>query len=253
MIKIKSEEEIRIMRESGRRLASVMEELKVFPKVGMATSEIDELAEKLIKKNGGIPAFLGYKPYGAAQAYPFTTCISINSTVVHGLPSEYILQEGDLLKIDLGLIYEKYYSDMAVTLTMGEVSAEAKRLVAVTEEALYLGIKAAQAGNHLGDIGFAIHSRVKSMGFSIVDALTGHGIGTKLHEDPYVYNFGKPGEGERLVPGMVLALEPMTAAGKRAVTQLDDDSFVTADDSISAHFEHTIAITEEGPVILTKV
>lgn len=253
MIKIKTEVEIKIMREAGRRLASVLEELKTFPKIGMATLEIDELAEKLIKKNGGTPAFLGYRPYGAASPYPFTTCISINSTVVHGLPSEYILQDGDLLKIDLGLIHEKYYADMAITLPIGEVTPEAKRLIAVTEEALYLGIKAAQAGNHLGDIGFAIHSRVKSAGFSIVDALTGHGIGTKLHEDPYVYNFGKPGEGERLIPGMVLALEPMTAVGKRAVTQLDDDSFVTADDSLSAHFEHTIVITEAGPEILTKL
>ncbi len=253
MIKIKTEAEIKIMREAGKRLASVMEELKVFPKVGMATLDVNELAEKLIIKNGGVPAFLGYKPYGAASPYPFTTCISVNSTVVHGLPSEYILQEGDLLKIDLGLIYEKYYSDMAMTLPLGEISPEARRLVGITEEALYLGIKAAQAGNHLGDIGFAIHSRVKSAGFSIVDGLTGHGIGTKLHEDPYVYNFGKPGDGERLVPGMVLAIEPMTAVGKRAVTQLDDDSFVTADDSLSAHFEHTIAITEGGPIILTKM
>ena len=163
------------------------------------------------------------------------------------------MQNGDLLKIDLGLIYEKYYADMAITLPIGSVSAEAKKLMAVTEEVLYLGIKEVQAGKHLGDIGFAIHSRVKSAGFSIVDSLTGHGIGKKLHEDPYVFNFGKPGEGERLVPGMVLALEPMTAAGKRAVQQLDDDSFVTADDSLSAHFEHTVLVTEGDPEILTSL
>lgn len=253
MIYIKSEEEIKLMREAGKRLAGVMAELKTFPEVGMATLEIDALAKKLIEKNGGKPAFLGYKPYGATSAYPFTTCISVNETVVHGLPSEYVLREGDLLKIDLGLIYKNYYSDMAVTLPMGEVSIEAKKLMVVTEEALYLGIKAAEAGKHLGDIGFAIQTRVKTAGFSIVESLTGHGIGKKLHEDPYVFNFGNPGEGERLVPGMVLALEPMTSTGKRAVLQLDDDSFVTADNSLSAHFEHTVLITDSGPEILTKL
>lgn len=253
MIHIKSEEEIKIMREAGKRLAVVMAELKEFPQVGMRTLDIDAFAKKLIEKNGGKPAFLGYKPYGAAQAYPFTACISVNETVVHGLPSEYVLESGDLLKIDLGLIYEKYYADMAVTLPIGEVSPDAKKLTAVTEEALYLGIKAAEAGKHLGDIGFAIQTRVNTAGFSVVDSLTGHGIGRKLHEDPYVFNFGKPGDGERLVPGMVLALEPMTAMGKRAVRQLDDDSFVTADKSLSAHFEHTVAITNEGPIILTKI
>ncbi len=252
MISIKSEEEIKIMREAGRKLAGVLDILKTFPREGMATIEIDEFARKLIEETGSKPAFLGYKPYGAASPYPFTTCISVNSTVVHGLPSDYVLQSGDLLKIDLGLIHEKYYSDMAITLPIGTVSAEAKKLIAVTEEALYLGIKEVQPGKHLGDIGFAIHSRVKSAGFSIVDSLTGHGIGKKLHEDPYVFNFGKPGEGERLVPGMVLALEPMTALGKRAVKQLDDDSFVTADDSLSAHFEHTVLVTEGDPEILTK-
>ena len=253
MINIKTEEEIKIMREAGKRLAGVLDVLKTFTREGMTTIEIDAFARKLIEEGGSKPAFLGYKPYGAARAYPFTTCISLNSTVVHGLPSEYILQNGDLLKIDLGLIYEKYYADMAITLPIGSVSAEAKKLMAVTEEVLYLGIKEVQAGKHLGDIGFAIHSRVKSAGFSIVDSLTGHGIGKKLHEDPYVFNFGKPGEGERLVPGMVLALEPMTAAGKRAVQQLDDDSFVTADDSLSAHFEHTVLVTEGDPEILTSL
>lgn len=253
MINIKSDEEIKIMREAGKRLAGVLEVLKTFPREGMATLEIDEFARKLIEKTGSKPAFLGYKPYGAAIPYPFTICASVNSTVVHGLPSDYVLQNGDLLKIDMGLIHEKYYSDMAVTLPIGSVSAEAKKLMLVTEEALYLGIEEIQPGKHLGDVGFAIHSRVKSAGFSIVDSLTGHGIGKKLHEDPYVFNFGKPGEGERIVPGMVLALEPMTAAGKRAVKQLDDDSFVTADNSLSAHFEHTVAVTENGPVILTKI
>jgi methionyl aminopeptidase len=252
MIHIKSEEEIKIMREAGKRLAAVMAELKEFPEAGMPTLEIDFLAKKLIEEQGCRPAFLGYKPHGAARAYPFTTCISINSTVVHGLPSDYVLKNGDLLKIDLGLVYEKYYSDMAITLPVGDVSSEAKKLIAVTEEALYLGIKAAEAGKHLGDIGFAIHSRVKTAGFSIVDSLTGHGVGKNLHEDPYVFNFGKPGDGERLVPGMVLALEPMTAAGGRAVRQFADDSFVTADKSLSAHFEHTILIADDGPEILTR-
>lgn len=252
MIHIKNEEEIKIMREAGKRLAAVLEELKSFPEVGMPTLEIDALARKLIEKNGDKPAFLGYKPYGAAKAYPYTTCISINETVVHGLPSDYILKSGDLLKIDLGLIYKNYYSDMAITLPMGEISAEAKKLIAITEEALYLGIKAAEAGKHLGDIGFAIHSRVKTAGFSIVDSLTGHGIGKKLHEDPYVFNFGNIGEGERLVPGMVLALEPMTSLGGSAVRQYADDSFVTADKSLSAHFEHTVLVAEDGPEILTR-
>ena len=252
MILIKTEEEIKIMAEAGKRLALVVRALKAMAKVGVTTNEIDREAKRLIEASGSIPAFLNYRPSGAGRPYPATICASINSGVVHGLPSDYKLKSGDLLKLDLGLIYEKFYSDMAITIPIGKVSKEDQELISVTREALEKGIAAVQPGNTLGDIGYAIGSFVKKNGFSVVDGLTGHGIGRKLHEDPYVFNEGLPGEWDVLKPGMVLALEPMVCAGKPRAKQLEDDSFVTADGSNAAHFEHTIAITEKGHRILTQ-
>ena len=252
MILIKTEEEIKIMAEAGKRLALVVRALKAVAKEGVTTREIDREAKRLIEESGSVPAFLNYRPSGAGRPYPATICASINSGVVHGLPSDYKLKSGDLLKLDLGLIYEKFYSDMAITIPIGKVSKEDQELISVTREALEKGIAAVQPGNTLGDIGYAIGSFVKKNGFSVVDGLTGHGIGRKLHEDPYVFNEGLPGEWDVLKPGMVLALEPMVCAGKPRAKQLEDDSFVTADGSNAAHFEHTIAITEKGHRILTQ-
>jgi len=252
MIFIKTEEEIKIMAEAGRRLALVVRALKAMAKEGVTTNEIDREAKRLIEESGSIPAFLNYRPGGADRPYPATICASINSGIVHGLPSDYKLKSGDLLKLDLGLIYEKFYSDMAITVPIGKISREDQELISVTREALERGIAAAKPGNTLGDIGYAIGSFVKKNGFSVADGLTGHGIGRKLHEDPYVFNEGLPGEWDVLKPGMVLALEPMVCAEKPRVKQLEDDSFVTVDGSMAAHFEHTVAITEKGHRILTQ-
>lgn len=252
MLTIKSPEEIEIMREAGRRLARVLRELQKDVRPGITTAALDERAAQLIKEVGSVPAFLGYQPGGADKPYPATLCASVNETVVHGLPSEYVLQDGDLLSLDLGLIHEGFYSDSAVTIAVGTVSDTAKRLVFAAHEALKAGIAQAKPGNTLGDIGHAIESIVTRQGFSIADLLTGHGIGRNLHEDPYVYNEGEPGQGEPLEEGMVIAIEPMITAGKGKVRQLADDSFVTADRSMAAHFEHTIAITRAGPRVLTS-
>jgi len=250
---LKTNAEIEIMREAGRRLAGVLSVLRGEVYSGMSTNDIDQRAEALIRAGGDKPAFLGYQPNGADKPYPATICASVNEGVVHGLPSDRELMEGDVLKIDIGLIHKGFYSDMAITLGVGMISSEAKKLIQVTERAVHLGIEAARAGNTLGDIGFAIQTYVEQNGFGIVRALTGHGIGRALHEDPPVYNFGRKGGDERLVPGMVLAIEPMVTAGKYEVKQLRDDSFVTKDGSLGAHFEHTIAITEKGTKILTMV
>lgn len=241
------------MREAGKKLARVLAALTEEVRTGMKTSDLDVRAQELIKAEGARPAFLGYRPSGADKPFPATICVSINETVVHGQPSDYVIKEGDLVKLDLGLIHRGFYSDAAVTIKAGEVSEKAAKLTWVTEEALKKGIAAAKIGNTLGDLGASIGNFVKENGFEVVKTLTGHGIGRELHEDPYVFNFGRPGEGEELKEGMVLALEPMVTAGGARVRQLKDDSFITADGSLAAHFEHTVAITKNGPEILTKI
>jgi methionyl aminopeptidase len=253
MIILKTIEELDVMREAGKKLARVLSVLKEEVKAGVKTLDLDARAKELIEGEGARPAFLGYTPGGTDKPYPFTLCASINETVVHGLPSDYVIQEGDLVKLDLGLIHRGFYSDAAVTVKVGEVTEEAKKLVWVTEEALKRGIAAAQIGTTLGDLGAAIGNFIKENKFGIVKTLTGHGIGRNLHEDPYVFNFGRPGEGEELKEGMVLALEPMVTAGGEKVKQMKDDSFVTVDGSLAAHFEHTVAITKNGPEVLTKI
>jgi methionyl aminopeptidase len=249
---LKSDSEIEAMAEGGRRLADVMDQLKEIVAVGVTTKEIDARALELIKQVGCKPAFLGYKPYGARRAYPATICASVNESVVHGLPSDRRLENGDLLKIDIGLIHNDLYLDMAITIGVGDISQHDRTLIATTEEALYAGIKECHPDRTLGDVGYAIESRVHKNNFSVVESLTGHGIGKKLHEEPYVYNFGTKGQGMKLKPGMVIAIEPMVAIGSGDVRQLPDDSFSTSDGSRSAHFEHTVAITPTGPRILTK-
>lgn len=239
------------MAEAGRRLANVLRALKNEVRVGRATKELEAISFKLIKESGSEPAFLGYRPAGSEKAYPYSLCVSINSVVVHGQPSEYVIKDGDLVKLDLGLKLKGFYVDSAITVGVGKISKTAKKMIEATREALAEGIGAAKAGNTTGDIGYAIERCVKKNKFSVVHSLTGHGIGKDLHEEPPVFNFGKPGGGIKLEPGMTIAIEPMVSVGSGKIKQLEDESFVTQDGSLSAHFEHTVLITSNGPQILT--
>ncbi len=252
MITIKTPQEIEIMREGGRRLAHVLKALRKEVRPGIATKELDKKARMLVEEWGDRAAFLNYKPHGALKAFPAALCASVNEVVVHGLPSSHTLKEGDIVKLDMGLIHDGFYVDSAITVAVGKVSKEAEGLLGATRESLRDGVKMAKPGNAIGDIGWAVSRRIEREGFGIVKALTGHGIGRELHEDPHVYNLGRRGEGDKLRVGMVLAIEPMVALGDGRVRQLKDDSFVTMDGSIAAHFEHTVAITEKGPLILTE-
>lgn len=251
MIRIKSSEEIALMAESGRRLARVLDALEEMVRPGVTTRELDDRARELIQAGGDEPSFLGYAPDGAAKPYPFTLCASVNDSVVHGLPNNKQLRDGDVLTLDLGLVHRGWHSDSARTLAVGTVSQRIRELIAATEEALKAGIAAAQPGNHLGDVGAAIAKVARARKVAVVEGLGGHGIGRALHEAPYVANTGKAGAGMRLVAGMVIAIEPMFSLGSRIVRQMPDDSFATFDGSVSAHSEHTVAITDQGPVVLT--
>jgi methionyl aminopeptidase len=255
MIIIKTSEEIKILREGGKHLASVLYKLRDMVRPGVSTKELDTHALKLIKELGDEPAFLNYRPEGAKTPFPASLCVSINDEVVHGIPSQKrILKEGDIISLDLGLKHKGLFTDMAITVAVGKISASSVRLLEVTKKALEVGISAVRAGNTTGDIGNAIESFVRSQGkYGIVEVLSGHGVGRAIHEDPYIPNFGKAGKGEKLVPGMVVALEPMINIGTKNVT-LDEDgyTFRTADGKNSAHFEHTILITEGEAEVLTK-
>lgn len=250
---IKTLEEIELMAESGRRLAYVLKELKKEVRAGIETAALDLRTRELLKEVDAKAAFLGYQPNGASEPYPAVLCTSINDVVVHGVPGEEVINPGDVVKIDMGVIYKGYYSDAAFTVAVEPVPKGVKDLIRVTEEALRAGIKAARPGNTLGDIGYAVSEKVNKAGFSVIQGLTGHGIGRALHEDPYVYNVGKKGEGDVLRAGMVLAIEPMVAMGKGITRQLQDDSFATKDKSLTAHFEHTVAILPDGPKVLTSI
>ena len=246
-ITIKSPREIALMRESGRLLALVHDELAKMIRPGISTKEIDRVCEEMIRSYGCTPNFLHY------QGYPASVCVSVNEEVVHGIPSESrIIQEGDIVSLDMGLIYHGYHSDAARTHAVGQISAEAQKLIDVTRQSFYEGIKMARAGMHLFDISNAIDAYVTQYGYGIVRALVGHGIGTKLHEDPQIPNFAQRRRGPKLRPGMTLAVEPMINMGTADVEWLDDDwTVVSADHSLSAHYENTILITEGEPEILT--
>lgn len=248
MIIIKSQNEINKISESCKIVAEVLEGLKSFVREGISTVEIEAYVEKQILKRNAIPAFKGYR------GYPASVCLSINNQVVHGIPSNLVqLKNGDIISIDLGVLLNGFYGDAAITLSIGEVGQNAKKLIKVTEESLYIGIENAVVGNRVSDISSSIQKYVEKNGFSVVRAFVGHGIGRFLHEDPQVPNFGRPGQGVRLREGMTIAIEPMVNAGGPDVTILDDGwTAVTTDGSLSAHFEHTIAITKNGPAILTK-
>lgn len=246
MITCKTPQEIAKMRASGRVTARVLADLTKAVAPGLSTREIDAIAEASIRALGGEPAFLGY------QGFRGSVCLSVNEEVVHGIPGSRKLKAGDLLKIDIGSLVDGWYSDMACTVSVGDVSDEARRLVEVTEESLRVGIRAVAPGAHLSDIGFAVQTFVENRGYSVVRALVGHGIGNKLHEEPAVPNFGRRGTGIVLKPGMVLAIEPMVNAGTWDVrTKPDGWTVVTADGRLSAHFEHTVAVLPEGFEVLT--
>jgi methionyl aminopeptidase len=246
MITIRTQKEIEIMRKSNRLVAQVLQKLRGAIKPGITTTELDEIAEFSIKEAGAIPAFKGYR------GYPATLCASVNEEVVHGIPGPRTLREGDIVSLDLGAYLYGYYGDAAITVPVGTINEEAKKLLKVTEEALYRGIEQAKSGNRLFDISHAIQSWVEPFGFSVVRDFVGHGIGRNLHEEPQVPNFGPPHQGPRLSPGMVLAIEPMINVGTWEVKILKDGwTVVTSDRSLSAHFEHTIAITDGRPDILT--
>ena len=246
-VTIKSEKEIELMREAGRILAIVHEELRDFVRPGISTLDIDKKGYEIIKSYGCIPSFLNY------NGYPASICVSVNDEVVHGIPSKKrILRDGDIVSLDAGVIYKGFHSDAARTWAVGEVSKEAKKLMEVTEQSFYEGIKFARAGCHLHEISAAIEDYVVANGFSCVRDLVGHGIGRELHEDPQIPNFRQRRRGPKLVPGMTLAIEPMVNIGRPEVCWLDDDwTVVTEDESLSAHYENTVLITDGEPELLS--
>ncbi len=253
---IKTKEEIEIIRECGKRLATVLNKTALLVRPGISTLELDEYAEKLIREYGDKPAFKNYKPYGAKTPFPATLCISVNDEVVHGIPkADCILKEGDIVSLDCGINHRGYFTDMAITVAVGKISKEDKKLLEITREALMIGIKAAKIGKRVGDIGYAIESFVRKQkhNYGIVDILSGHGVGKYIHEDPFVPNFGDKNTGEKLVEGMVLALEPMLNLGTKNVflDKGDNWTFKTRDGKKSAHFELTIAVGKNGGEILT--
>ncbi|MBF0593766.1 MAG: type I methionyl aminopeptidase [Candidatus Omnitrophica bacterium] len=245
-IRIKTPKEIQILREAGKILAGIFDDIKSLVKVGMTTGEIDMIAESLINNSYVVAAFKGYR------GYPANACISVNEEVIHGIPGKRIIKDGDVVGIDIGIIYHNYYSDMAMTLGFGVLDTGRQKLLDVTRQSLMRGIAQAKPGNHLRDISHAVQSYVESKGFSVVRDFVGHGIGRSLHEDPEIPNYGSPGQGPLLKAGMVFAIEPMVNMGVSGTKVLSDGwTAVTADKKPSAHFEHTVAITESGPMILT--
>jgi methionyl aminopeptidase len=248
MIILKSKSEIEKMRVAGRIVAEALQELVRAVRPGVSTLELDALAERAIRARGAVPAFKGYR------GFPKTLCVSINEQVVHGIPSKRRLKEGDIVGLDLGAKWDGYYGDAAVTIPVGSITPVAESLLATAREALYLGIKEISPGQHVSDISHTIQRYAEGQGYSVVRAFVGHGIGTALHEEPQVPNFGPPGRGPRLKVGMVLAIEPMVNIGDADVEIMDDGwTVITADGQLSAHFEHTVALTEAGPEILTRV
>ncbi|OGZ67922.1 MAG: type I methionyl aminopeptidase [Candidatus Staskawiczbacteria bacterium RIFCSPHIGHO2_02_FULL_42_22] len=245
---IKTENEIKMMAEGGKILATVLKEIAAMVKPGITTLELDRAAEALILKYGARPAFKGY------ENFPYSLCASVNENVVHGFPSNVPLKNGDIVGLDLGVLYKGYNTDMAMTVAVGEISFEAKRLLKVTEKALRLGIKKARAGVKTGDVGNTIQRFIEDQGFGVVRTLCGHGIGKDVHEDPFIPNFGKRGTGVELKEGIVICIEPMVVMGDYNLRKSDDGyGFATKDGSLAAHFEHTVAITRDGCKVLTQV
>jgi methionyl aminopeptidase len=246
VITLKSPREIETIRRGGRITATVLTDLMRAVRSGMATSELDRLAEQGIRQRGGVPTFKGY------NGFPGSICVSVNDEIVHGIPGSRILRQGDLLSIDIGTTLEGFVSDSAVTLGVGTISSDAQRLLDVTQECLMLGIAQMQRGKRVGDIGAEVQAHAERCGYGVVRELVGHGVGRAMHEEPHVPNYGTAGTGMELRPGLVLAIEPMITQQSPKIRILDDGwTVVTADGKLAAHFEHTIAVTEDGPKILT--
>jgi methionyl aminopeptidase len=247
VIVCKSPAELAKMRAAAILVADVLGELAAMVKPGISTAELDVVAERLVRAGGAEPAFKGYR------GYPCTICASANDQVIHGIPSKRPLVEGDILSLDMGVKLAGFYGDSAVTVPVGQVSEQAQTLLRVTQESLEKGIEQVRLGGRVSDIGHAIQTHVEAHGFSVVREFVGHGIGTALHEEPQIANYGDPGRGPRLAEGMTLAIEPMVNAGRPGVKMLSDGwTAVTRDGSLSAHFEHTVAVTKEGPLVLTR-
>lgn len=256
MIRIKTPQDIELLKEGGERHAEILEIVRLAVVPGVSTFVLNDIAMKELKKSGDGASFLNYKPYGAKRGFPAALCVSVNEEIVHGIPNENpkTLKEGDIVTIDLGLTHMGMITDGAITVGVGSISKEDTHLIRATEEAMYAGIAEANCGNTIGDIGYAIESIAKREGFVVAEGLAGHGVGYEVHEDPYVPNTGKKGQGDKLVPGMVIAIEPMLMTGSGAITLLKDGyTFVTKNGSRSAHFEHTVLITEGKPIILTQL
>ena len=255
-IKLKTKEDIKTLREGGKRHAFILNELAKIVAPGVSTKALDDLAAKLITLGGDTASFLGYTPYGAKRPYPASLCVSVNDAVVHGIPNEnpVDLKEGDIVTLDLGITHKGLVTDAAITVPVGKIDKEAKDLLRATKKALELGIKAAKPGHTTGHIGEAIETYIAPLGYGIVEELAGHGVGYGVHEDPYVPNYGMAGDGEPLVPGMVIAIEPIINEGTHKIF-LDKDGYTyrTKDGKRSAHFEHTVVITEKGCEVLTKI
>jgi len=242
------EEEVRAIKKSNQIVAKILEELGSMIKPGVRTRDLDEHAEARTREMGAIPAFKGYRDF------PSSLCTSINEEIVHGIPSARALREGDIVSLDFGVLYEGYYGDAAITFPVGEITPKAKKLIQAAKEAFHKGLDQARAGNRLSDISHAIQTYVEAQGFSVIRSFVGHGIGLSLHEEPQIPNFGLPGRGPKIKPGMVFALEPMIAVGDWSVEILEDNwTAITRDKSLSAHYEHTVAITEEGAEILSEL
>ena len=249
---IKTEDEIKLLREGGKRLATIMSQLKEAAVVGISTKELNDLAEKLIRDEEDEPSILNYQPDGASYPFPASVCISLNDEIVHGIPDDRKLKTGDIVSLDFCLTHKGLVTDSAITVAVGEVDEKIKKLMEVTKKALDAGIKIACAGKTLGDIGHAIESCARPHGYGVVRELGGHGVGHSVHEPPFIQNYGKRGEGMLLESGMVLALEPMFTLGSPKVEVKEDGyTIVSRDHSLSAHFEHTIAITKNGCKVLT--
>jgi methionyl aminopeptidase len=252
-IPIKTRCEIETMREANRHVAEILLELSEMVKPGITTGDLDRRAEKAIKERGIASSFKGYDPHGLPK-YPAVLCASVNDEIVHGIPGDRELKEGDIVGLDFGISVDGYHGDSAVTMPVGRIDDETQRLLDVTERALACAIEMMRPGNRLSDIGHAVQEQAESAGYSVVRVFAGHGIGRKLHEPPWIPNYGAPSRGPRLMKGMVFAIEPMVNAGSPDVRMLDDEwTAVTADGSLSAHFEHTIVVTDDEPEVLTRI
>ncbi len=256
MIRLKTEKEIEIMKEGGKRLALILNELEKMVVPGVTARELNDKAEKMVKDYGDSSAFLGYTPHGADRPYPSALCVSVNDEIVHGISNEKekIIKDGDVVSLDMGLAHKNFILDSARTVITGSGDPKAVSLVETTRESLEAGIKAIRIGGNIGDIGYEIGNIAKKAGLSVAEGLSGHGVGYEVHEDPYVPNKGKKGTGEKITVGMVIAIEPMLCEGKGKIILADDGyTYKTADGKRSAHFEHTVAITKDGPIVLTKI